>query len=345
MPKFRGNSDDWLDDESPRSRKRGAQGNSPNTPLSPVSNAVVVEVFPKLCRVRIDSSTESDPIRERLCSYKRAEIFQNRTPGIKDRAPVAVGDRVWVRETSPQDGIVEGICARENLLSRPAPGREREATSAIRLRHVIAANVTGLVIVASAKDPDFSIGIVDRYLLAAQAARISSTLCVTKTDLLAPADHRPWDTYRELGVLVQEVSARQGAGVDTLRDHLKQGSHVFCGHSGVGKTSLLRALLNEPVGRVAEVNHSTGKGRHTTTSAVMFFGPGASRWIDTPGVREFGLDGILPEQLVHFYPEFRELQCALPHCHHVGEAGCCAESLPRHASYRRIYESLLNGEN
>src|SRR5207302_1748888 len=134
-------------------------------------------------------------------------------------------------------------------------------------------------------------------------------------------------------------------GIHELRERLRDQAVVFCGHSGVGKTSLLRALLMTQVGRVGSVSQVTGKGKHTTTGSVMLEGPGDSRWIDTPGVREFGLAHLLPEALVRFFPELRNLRCAVEGCLHEGEEGCAAMQLPRYPSYRRILESLRAGEN
>jgi ribosome biogenesis GTPase len=96
---------------------------------------------------------------------------------------------------------------------------------------------------------------------------------------------------------------------------------------------------------VGDVSDATGKGRHTTTGAVLLHGPGGSRWIDTPGVREFGLAQLSPAKLRQHFPEFAKVGCTQAGCLHLDEAGCQARSLPRYESYRRIYESLKAGEN
>jgi ribosome biogenesis GTPase len=117
---------------------------------------------------------------------------------------------------------------------------------------------------------------------------------------------------------------------------------VFCGHSGVGKSSLLTALLGHELRKAGEVSSVTGKGKHTTSSALLIPHEG-SEWIDTPGVREFGLIGINPGDLRNYYVEFLNVACSERGCLHREEEDCEARSLPRYLSYRRILESLIEG--
>jgi ribosome biogenesis GTPase len=118
---------------------------------------------------------------------------------------------------------------------------------------------------------------------------------------------------------------------------------AFCGHSGVGKTSLLASLLeNREIGKIGEVNSATGKGRHTTTGSIMLAGPEQSSWIDTPGVRQFGL-AVPADKLREYFPEFLGLDCSNKGCMHYNEEGCNARALSRYQSYRRIFESLSSG--
>jgi ribosome biogenesis GTPase len=298
------------------------------------ANATVAEVFPKLCRVRLDDGTS------RLCSYRRATVMAPRAGGAaagwKERAPVAVGDRVRVHSTDPGSGVVEGVCARRNFLARPAPDRDEGMV------HVLASNLDVLLVVASASHPEFSPGLVDRFLVAASRAGIQSALCITKRDL--PSEAALWEPYLALGFPVFEVSSRERSGLDTLHRFLRGKRAVFCGHSGVGKTSLLNELLGRPVGRVGAMSEATGKGRHTTTSAVLIDAPGDSLWIDTPGVREFGLWAIEPEGLASHFPEFESLPWAREARLPSDDELSAIETAPRGTSYRRILASLLEGE-
>lgn len=339
-------SDRWLDDEnSVRFQKRGGSKKSVSRaqgePIAvELTNAVVVEVFPKLARARMDG----DPA-EFLCSYRRAEVWgATSKAGTRERSPVVVGDRVRTQRSSPDSGIIDGVSSRRNSLSRLAPGRVSG-----NILHTLAANLDQIVIVASAVEPEFSPGLVDRFLVAALAEEIPAVLCVTKLDLWnkTPDAPRPWQLYLDLGIPVIETCATSGAGIEELRAGILGKVAVFCGHSGVGKTSLLNVLRagSHAAGKVGEVSDSTGKGRHTTTSAIMLASPlpGADRWIDTPGVREFALLGIAPEQLVALFPELSDrarLGCRSAGCNHRDEEGCAAAGQPRLASYLRMLASL-----
>ena len=348
---------DWDDDRlADSSRGRATRVKTPKRrtdgPVC-VPNATVLEVYPKCCRVRVDSSGA-----EPLCQYRRASnLFrssarlsdENGGETLRERAPVAVGDRVQVQTTGSSDGVVESLAPRRNALMRRAPGRDA-------LQQTVAANVDLLVIVASAEKPEFSPGLVDRFLIASLKEKITPVLCISKLDIAAGVEIlKPWHIYSRLGVKVIETSARSRAGIDLLIQEITGKSVVFCGQSGVGKTSLLRALLGNNVGRVSELSESTGKGVHTTTSAISLPGPADSHWIDTPGIREFGITDLNPENLSSFFPEFGSLSCSLadPPCLHVSELAesleslvkhCKALQLPRYSNYLRIFESLKQGE-
>lgn len=330
-PKYRGDSEDWLDQEGSKGPGRRTKREPKAKPLPlEKANATVAEVFPNQARVRTDTGTDL------VCNYRRSTVIGAASEGRwRERSPVAVGDRVLVEKIGTQEGVISGVARRTSQLMRPAPGREE-------LVHALAANVHSICIVSSAGHPAFSPGLVDRFLVAASFGGIEPVVIINKIDLLE-SESRPWEMYRELGFQVREVSAKSGLGIEALRQSLSSSKAVFCGQSGVGKTSLLTALLGKDIGRVGEVSEATGKGRHTTTGAVLL----DDNWIDTPGVREFGLVGVEPEQLKEHYPEFASLQCQSTGCFHMGEPECAAqaESLPRLQSYRRIFESLQAGEH
>jgi ribosome biogenesis GTPase len=350
-PKFRGGSDDWLDDEDSNQREGSApKKKSPKAAFLPPEegNATVIEVYPKQARVVVDGAEGT-----LLCGYRRAQVIQS-SENVRERSPVAVGDRVLIAQLNPQDGIVEGVCSRRNSLARPAPGKEQKKDESIIL-HVVAANIDLLVIVASVRSPEFSAGLVDRYIIAAQAAGIPSLICLTKTDLLPTGlatglatslddtSPKPWLEYQKIGYPVFALSVATGEGVNDLLPRLEGKTVVFCGHSGVGKTSLFRTILEKNVGKTGEVSESTGKGRHTTTSSVLYQ-KGDSKWIDTPGIREFGLIGVTSENLSTYFPEFKDLECSRRGCSHIGMDDCQATALFRYPSFSRIHDSLLEIE-
>jgi ribosome biogenesis GTPase len=335
-PKYRGDDDDWLDAEKERGGQgsgrvlKGGKKKKPEMGYLALeeANGTVAEVFPNQCKVIADGATEGE--RVVACTYRRAKLP---TTELRERAPVAVGDRVRFERISQRDGVIEGIVVRRNFLARPAPERA--------MRHTLVANIDVLVIVAASREPVFTPGLVDRFLVAALAQKIDPILCVTKMDLFDGGD-RPWTLYSDIGFRVIETCAKTGTGLEEVRSALDGKLATFCGHSGVGKTSLLNALLGFEVGRTAEVSTSTGKGQHTTTGAYLI---PDSNLIDTPGIRAFGLLGIAPADLRSYFPEFQGLPCAEPACEHREEEGCAARELPRYSSYRRMLESLLAGEN
>jgi ribosome biogenesis GTPase len=340
VPKFRGGSDDWLDDEDSKQRSASApKKKSPKAAFLPPeqANATVIEVYPKQARVVLDGGADSGL----LCGYRRAQVIQS-NENVRERSPVAVGDRVLIAQLNPQDGIIEGICTRRNSLARPAPGKEQKKDESIIL-HVVAANVDLLVIVASVSSPEFSPGLVDRYIIAAQAAGIPSLICITKTDLLKSNSPKPWQEYQKIGYPLYALSVVAGDGVKELLPELEGKTVVFCGHSGVGKTSLFRKILDQNVGKTGEVSESTGKGRHTTTSSILYK-KGKSNWIDTPGIREFGLIGVTSENISTYFPEFAKLACTARGCTHIGMADCQATELFRYPSFLRIHESIVEIE-
>jgi ribosome biogenesis GTPase len=165
---------------------------------------------------------------------------------------------------------------------------------------------------------------------------------VNKADRISPEAQKAWSCYTAAGVAVVETSARSGAGADELAVMLRGKTTAFCGHSGVGKTSLLRRLLgDEGFGRVGELSGATGMGRHTTTGAVLLPAADGSSWIDTPGIMNFSLVGVQRAGLLQHFPELAQASARCPQgCLHDAEPGCALAGMPRLRSYRQILSSL-----
>ena len=278
----------------------------------------VSEVFPKMANVILD---EDEAVKV-LCPYRRGQIV-DRDAEWRERSPVAPGDRVQIHAYGSKDGVIEELLPRTNSIVRRAPGREG------KIMHTIAANVDFVVITTSLHDPDFSPGLVDRFLIATTVAQIRPILVINKMDL-RQGDESPWKLYEDLGYRCVPVSTQTGEGVGNLREMLEGKTSVFCGHSGVGKTSLLSSLFGEVVGRVGEISKATGKGKHTTTVSKLIPVGGGTRFIDTPGIKEFGLIGVDAKDLIQYFPELFELQ----------EKREAYSHLPRHESYVRIRAAL-----
>ncbi len=261
------------------------------------ATGTVSELYPKQCKVLLDGSQEF-----LLCSYKRSALIP-RESDVRERSPVAPGDRVHVERSGTNDGVVVELLTRKNALQRRAPDKEGPVV------HTIAANIDLLCIVMSVNDPEFNAGLLDRYWVAAIAEDISAILVLTKMDLgLDPRMIEQKKLYESLSLPIYPVfqeSTPEDLGA--LKDFLTKKIVVFCGQSGVGKTSVLTKLSGRDVGRIGEVSTATGKGKHTTTTSRVIPMDQETLWIDTPGVREFALSDINPNRLISCFPEIEAL--------------------------------------
>lgn len=280
---------------------------------------VVTEVYPKQANVTLDGEVH----QKLLCGYRRSTVF-DRDAEWRERSPVAPGDKVEVTVLGSKDGIIESIIPRTNSISRRAPGRDG------KILHTLAANVDYVVIVASLHEPEFSPGLIDRFLVAAIDAEIAPALVINKVDLQESDQDQAWEVYKKLGVRCYPVSTKLNTGIEPLKALIEGKTSVFCGHSGVGKTSLLHKLFGQEIGKVGTVSAATGKGKHTTTVSTMLEGPNHTRFIDTPGIKEFGLHKIDPEDLIHYFPELHQAQLKKEPL----------EPFTRYESYSRIKAAL-----
>jgi ribosome biogenesis GTPase len=300
------------------------------------SRGVVIEVSSGLCRVRLDA-------RDLICEIRQSL----RSPHSGFANVVAVGDRVLVNLNGADRGYVEGVLPRRSALARPDVFYPH-------LQQVIVANVDQLLIVASWREPQYWPELVDRYLISAQRNNLASIICVNKVDLAPAGDpgapRRKLEVYRELGVQVLYSSAQTGEGVDELRALLRGRTTALAGLSGVGKSSLLRAAepgLDLKVGEVSERKH---EGRHTTTQVSLHPLAAGGFVVDTPGIREFGLSGMKPADVLRYYPDlgFVGQGCRFEDCAHLDEDGCAVRaaagrgrvSAMRYDSYKKIRAAL-----
>jgi ribosome biogenesis GTPase len=234
------------------------------------------------------------------------------------RKGVVVGDRVRVvGDVSGVDGslarIVE-VVPRTTTLRRTADDDDP-------VERVIVANADQLVVVTALADPEPRPRLIDRALVAAFDAGMAPLLCLTKADLADP--EVLLSTYRSLGV--PWVVTERGGDLAEVRDRLRGRTSVLVGHSGVGKSTLVNALIPEANRDVGIVNAVTGRGRHTSTSAYMLELPGGDGWIiDTPGIRSFGLAHVQPEDLIGAFPDLEEMteDCPRGCSHGDGEPEC-----------------------
>jgi len=234
------------------------------------------------------------------------------------RHVVATGDIVWFRPEGEGEGIIERVEPRHGVVSRTSRGRQ----------HVIVANVDQLIIVTSAAEPRLKPNLIDRLLVTAEKGGIRPIICINKIDLVEPAHLLPLvGVYAQLGYEVLLVSATTGIGVERIRDWLAGAQSVVTGQSGVGKSSLLNAVEPGLDLRVQEVSGETQKGRHTTTTAELVPLSFGGYVVDTPGIRQFQLWDVIPEEVAGFFRELRPYvsRCRFPDCTHTHEDNCAVK--------------------
>lgn len=259
------------------------------------------------------------------------------------RKGVVVGDRVRVvGDVSGNDGSLARIVEVDERVTT----LRRTADDDDPVERVIVANADQLVVVTALADPEPRPRLIDRALVAAYDAGMRPVLCLTKADLADP--ETLLSTYRSLGV--PYVVTQRGADPSAVREVLAGHTSVLVGHSGVGKSTLVNALVPDADREVGGVNAVTGRGRHTSTSAFMLALPDDAGWIiDTPGIRSFGLAHVDPDRLIEAFPDLDEMTEDCPRgCTHGQDEPECgldvalAEGLAdpdRVASFRRLLAS------
>jgi len=266
--------------------------------------------------------------------------------------PVVIGDRVTVRSESDDTGLITDVQERVNRIVRRAAGRK------VGREHTIVANVDRAWIIQSVLFPKINPGFIDRFIVMASLYDIAVGIVVNKCDLIDESNQEAVDywtgLYGGLGYPTLRTSAETGAGVDTLAAELAGRTSVLVGPSGVGKSSLLNRMEPGLELRIGEVSSRTQKGTHTTTYASLFPLSSGGFVADTPGLREYGLVGLDPAMLSHYFVEFKDYipDCRYPNCTHDHEPDCRVKaavendeiSSDRYESYMNMLFSLRQGD-
>ena len=327
-----------MSDQTFQARHRGAAG-SRSSECGEGAPATIVGKSLGRYTVRTDDGGE-----RRTCVV--AGRLRKAQGGDHDGGFLAVGDAVRV-DLPPAggDGVIRTVLPRRNAFARRAAGRKAR-------RQVIAANVDQVVAVVPVDAADRT-GILDRFLVEAEAAEISAVVCVTKSDL-AIGSSDEFALYATLGYRVVPTSAHIGDGLDALRAVLAGRTSVLVGMSGAGKSTLINALVPGLSLRTSDLSAAAGKGRHTTSSAewIDLPAPLGGAVIDTPGVREFGLWDATggAGDLAACFPEMRPLlgRCRFGDCTHAREPGCAIADAALRGGVdprrRRSYLRMLGAE-
>mgnify|MGYP000232800227 FL=1 len=307
--------DDFEDyDESSIRTRPNPKANRPRTKRRPAHEDAQVGRVLGVDRGRYSVLLDEDTAQERTITAARARELR--------RTPIVTGDRARVvGDTSGDEGTlgrIVGIVERTSLLRRSADDTDE-------VERVIVANADQMLVVVAAADPEPRARLVDRYLVAALDAGIRPLLVVTKTDLADPA---PFLAHFEGLDLRVFTSAQDEMPVDEIGAALIGHSTVFVGHSGVGKSTLVNALVPTAGRATGHVNQVTGRGRHTSSSTVSlrYESADGTGWvIDTPGVRSFGLGHVDPANILAAFTELAVIAEDCPRgCTHLPDAPDCA---------------------
>jgi len=248
------------------------------------------------------------------------------------------GDYVTWQAANEYNGIIVAMQPRRSLLARPGYHH--------RLKP-IAANIDQILVVI-APQPAMDEDLINRYLVAATLTNIPPVIVLNKVDLLTDkalrtTQHR-LQVYQQLGYAAVQASTVQNHGLDPLFSRLAGKTSIFVGQSGVGKSSLIKAILPQSSVKIGALSHATGLGKHTTTVSTLYPVPPDGTIIDSPGIREFGLGHYDSAQIAQGFVEFQEWisQCKFNDCSHHSEPGCAVRQAVDHgAIHKDRYQSFL----
>ena len=292
-----------------------------------------------------------------IAKAENGRIYNARMKGIfkiddiTSTNPVAVGDTVML-EPETETGntaMISGIVERRNYIARSSPHNRNQ-------HHIIASNLDQVLLFATIREPRTSTGFIDRFLVSAEAFHVSAIIVFNKWDVNKNKEiaiFNEWtEIYTSAGYTVLKLSMKTCEGLAETKQLLRDKTTLLSGHSGVGKSTFINAILPGKQLRTTEVSNWSGKGMHTTTFAEMFDLPFGGRLVDTPGIRELGIVDIVKAELSHYFPEMRRLlsQCHYNNCLHIDEPDCAVKkavseslvSVERYTSYLNIMDTIAD---
>ncbi len=263
--------------------------------------------------------------------------------------PIAVGDVVGFDLESETENsvIINSIHDRKNYINRLSPRGKHQ-------QHIVAANLDQSLLIATIKEPRTSQGFIDRFLVACEMYYVPAILVFNKFDVYKPKDEEKFlewkDIYEKIGYTVLAMSVKEHVGINEVNELLHGKTTLISGHSGVGKSSFINAIIPNAKLKTKGISGWSGKGQHTTTFAEMYDLPHDGKIIDIPGMREFGLIDVEKAELSGYFPEMkaRLANCQFNNCLHINEPGCAIKEAvangeiheDRYVSYYGILESL-----
>lgn len=265
-----------------------------------------------------------------------------RLKGIRSTNPVAVGDRVQIVQNQEGTAFISEIEDRRNYIIRRASNLSKQS-------HILAANLDQCMLIITVNYPETTTIFIDRFLATAEAYRIPVKLIFNKIDVYDEDDTRYLDAlihlYTHIGYSCFKVSAKESIGIETLKKELAGKVTLLSGHSGVGKSTLINALLPGTETKTGAISSYHNKGMHTTTFSEMFPVEENGYIIDTPGIKGFGTFDMEEEEIGHYFPEIFQTSadCKYSNCTHRHEPGCAVRrAVEEHLISESRYTSYLN---
>ena len=267
-----------------------------------------------------------------------------RIKGIRTTNPVSVGDRVeFVVGENSEEGLITNILPRKNYIIRRSINLSKEA-------HILATNLDNMFLVATLTQPVTSLEFIDRLLVTSELYNIPATIILNKVDLLDKEEIEEFvSLYNKIGYDVITSSTVTGEGIEEIKQQMDGKISLFSGNSGVGKSTIIKAILPHLDIKIGEVSVAHNTGKHTTTFSQMFNIGKNSYLVDTPGVKSFGLLGVDKSELSRYFPEMFAIspECQFNNCTHNHEPKCAVKTavesgdIPtsRYESYLSMMES------
>ena len=321
-----------VSDNHRRRLKRDTHDSVDESQLGPAQEGLVISRFGQ------HADIEDHELQIHRCNLRRT------------LSSLVTGDRVvWrpgLESSQGISGVVEAVHPRTTVLTRP------DFYDGIK---PVAANIDQIVLVTSIV-PELSCHIIDRYLVAAEDVEMPPLIVLNKSDLLSEQQREEalakLARYQAIGYPVLLASCETAEGLDALKAALKDRTSIFVGQSGVGKSSLVNAVMPHVQAATGEVSDNSGLGQHTTTTARLYHFPSGGSLVDSPGIREFSLWHLAPERVAWCFREFRSYLggCRFRDCKHGSDPGCLLQEAvqtgqihpDRLASYHRIMDAMAD---
>ena len=265
-----------------------------------------------------------------------------RLKGIRSTNPIAVGDRVIIIRNQDDTALIAEIEDRKNYIIRRSSNLSKQT-------HIIASNLDQCMLIVTVNYPETSTTFIDRFLASAEAYSVPVSLVFNKTDRYSEDENRCLEglmnLYTTIGYKCYKVSALNNTGIEEIKEALEGKITLFSGNSGVGKSTLVNAILPELNLKTGDISNVHNKGMHTTTFSEMFPVNGGGYIIDTPGIKGFGTFDMEDEEVGHYFKEIFKFSacCKYGNCTHRHEPGCAVrEAVEKHYISESRYTSYLS---